>query len=161
MLARSAFLFLAIAVASGCSSEGKENYSCRVCGQYDPLFSQQTDEAIEASCERRYAAMNRGVTCSVDNIQYKQLILTFEDCLQAPACVENEVSGADEGFGFDHECHLCGDESEIDSAYDGGVECAESGILRDLGIECPSGERATVVGFSGCESVPTCAEKQL
>lgn len=162
MRSRISFLVAALSLAS-CDKEGEvelSDYVCRVCGEYDPIIEVRNGEAEAASCRHRKGQRNGGVTCSVDNVQYEQLVITYSDCEKRPPCdFEGLTAQGGSSAGWDYECHICGDEGEVDSAHDGGAEdsgCRDTGILRGLGDECPSGEAATLVGFSDCESAPAC-----
>lgn len=143
----------------------RQDYSCRVCGEYVPIAQQRNESAEASGCLARTATPNGGVTCTVDNVVYDQLLIFYEGCETEPACPEgngaiNGEGGSSGLFGWDHECHICGDESDVDSAHDNGYEgakCMDSGILPNAGERCSSGELSTVVGFNDCEGVPLCA----
>lgn len=168
MRACLAILFVTVPLLGACGNSSepeptRSDYSCRVCGEYDSIIDQRNESAAAAGCQVRTAEANGGVTCTVDNIQYDELLISYEGCESEPPCPEGSGEtngeGGNSGFGWDYECHICGDESEVDSAHDGGSEgarCDDSGILRGVGETCDSGKLATVVGFSGCEGVPFC-----
>lgn len=167
MLVRYSVVLLVLGVL-GCKGSGDESpqlkdYSCFACGEYDPIIAERDEAALVARCEERTSVLNGGTTCQIGNVTYSELLTTFKGCEEAPPCAADSGGGqaGAAGFGWDYECQFCDDEAAVDRAYDGGVEgsgCRESGILLDVGMKCPDGGRAVVVGLSECDEVPACAK---
>lgn len=163
MQIRLLMIISALLHLNGCKGGGDElsDYTCRACGEYDPIIEQRNEDAIAARCRVREAERNGGVTCTVGNVQYEQLILSFVECEEKPDCASASDSGQGgaTALGWDYECHICGDESDVDSAFDGGLEdsgCEDGGILHGIGETCPGGATAVVLGFSNCNEAPAC-----
>lgn len=147
---------------SACQTKEDErsDQTCRVCGEYEPIIEKRDEEAESAGCLLREAVRDGGVTCTVDNVRYEQLVITYSDCLEQPPCdFDAFAAPVDPDSGWDFECHICGDEGDVDSAHDNGVEdagCRDSGILRGSAEECSDGTSATIVGFRDCDEIPAC-----
>lgn len=158
-----AFLLVLVSVSAckGSSEPELGDYTCRVCGEYDPIIQQRNEDAVAARCRTRIAERNGGVTCMVDNVEYQELVLQFGECEEKPPCASDPAEGGTSGLGWDYECHICGGESDVDSAFDSGVEnsgCKDADILRGVGDACPGGDRAVVLGFNNCETAPACID---
>ena len=137
----------------------KRDYQCSACGDYGTLDDAMQQQAEEAGCSETNAGVEAGIGCTVGDEAFSNSHYLFENCSQAPACYvpDDGVGGA----GWDHQCFLCGDESDVDGVHDNGVEdahCSESDISVSPVADCISGLTAWVVSFSDCDGVPSCPE---